>query len=179
MSSRNPRRIYEEFRYLKENPIRNLPVFIELPNENDIFKWRLSMLAPPDTPYKFGLFFVSIHFELEYPNYFPKIHFINPIYHINVNSKRTMDGPPGEIDCITITHCWTPTYKMEDIIISIYSLFYMTNPDTACDERRNEYINNRALYEEKIRYFTNKYANVRDSNNNKEYNREWDFSYNP
>ena len=58
----------------------------------------------------------------------------------------------------------------------------MVNPDSPFSlDRENEYRNNRTLYEEKIRYFTNKYANVRDFIHctNVEINGDWDFSYNP
>ena len=54
----------------------------------------------------------------------------------------------------------------------------MVNPDSPYGlDRRNEYINNRALYEEKVKYFTRKYANPINSNNDREYNEVWDFSY--
>ena len=56
----------------------------------------------------------------------------------------------------------------------------MVNPESPYGlERVNEYRNNRPVYEEKIRYFTNKYANMRNSDINREYNDGWDFSYNP
>ena len=181
MSIRGIREIIEQFKYLQRNPFLNLPITIGLPNENDIFKWRIFMIGPEDTPYKDGFFLISMDFTRDYPNYPPNIHFINPIYHLNVNPKRTQTSPPGEI-CLAIFSRWNTSYKIEDILISIYALFYMVNPDSPFSlDRENEYRNNRTLYEEKIRYFTNKYANPRDFIHwtNVEINGDWDFSYNP
>ena len=181
MSIRGIREIIEQFKYLQRNPFLNLPITIGLPNENDILKWRISMLGPKDTPYKNGYFLISMDFTRDYPIYHPNIHFITPIYHLNVFPKKTPTSPPGEI-CLAIFSRWNPSYKIEDILVSIYALFYMVNPDSPFSlNRENEYRNNRTLYEEKIRYFTNKYANVRDFIHctNVEINGDWDFSYNP
>ena len=56
MSIRGIREIIEQFKYLQRNPFLNLPITIGLPNENDILKWRISMIGPEDTPYKDGFF---------------------------------------------------------------------------------------------------------------------------
>ena len=50
---------------------------------------------------------------------------------------------------------------MRDVILSIFALFYMQNPDSPYGiDKANECRNNKPLYEEKIRYFTKKYANL-------------------
>ena len=43
------------------------------------------MIAPKDSLYSGGLFFLQIIFPNDYPNSAPEIKFITPIYHINVN----------------------------------------------------------------------------------------------
>ena len=54
---------------------------------------------------------------------------------------------------------------------------YNPNPNFAFGfERVNEFKFNRKLYEEKAKYFTDKYANPRYCNIGKRYDK-WDFSY--
>ena len=52
----------------------------------------------------------------------------------------------------------------------------MANPDSPyAFDRADELRNNKQIYEEKIKYFTRKYA--RPDIANKEYNESWDFTY--
>ena len=52
----------------------------------------------------------------------------------------------------------------------------MANPDSPYGaERADEFRNNKKLHEEKIQYFTKKYAYPL---NQKYFNGDWDFSYN-
>ena len=172
------RRLMEEYRDLNQNLNTNIIANVGVPNEDDIFNWRVTLLGPKDTPYKDGLFFVSMNFPDEYPNSPPKLHFLTPIYHSNVNPKRNYPEPPGNV-CLSILSTWNPNCKVEDILVSLYSLFYMTNPESPfAGQRENEYKNNRTLYEEKIKYFTNKYASLTNHDNVRD-NNDWDFSYNP
>ena len=66
---------------------------------------------------------------------------------------------------------------MKDIFIYIFILLYKPNPDNAYGlERANEFRFNKQLYEDKIKYFTKKYANPVFSDICKKYD-NWDFSY--
>ena len=54
----------------------------------------------------------------------------------------------------------------------------MPNPDSPYGlDRANEFRTNRKLYEDKIKFFTGKYANPKFCNICKEYEESWDFSY--
>ena len=174
------RRLREEYVELRSNPNSNLGVVVGLQDENNIFNWRISLIGPRETPYDGGLFNISIQFPENYPNAHPEVRFKTPIYHLNVN-PRTMQNNNnlGDI-CLSVLNFWKPEYKVEDIIVSIYALFYMVNPDSPYGlDRRDEYINNKILYEEKVRYFTRKYANPSNNNIDREYNEVWDFSFHP
>ena len=55
----------------------------------------------------------------------------------------------------------------------------MANPESPYGlDRANEFRFNKALHEEKIKFFTDKYANPGKQNIDKEYNSSWDFSFN-
>ena len=166
------RRIKDEYKNILENPCINLGLTVGLPDDDNIFKWRASFVAPWDTPYAGGLFFVSLIFPPEYPMRPPKVTFDTPIYHVNVSSESI--GELGKTS-LNIINRWRPDYKIKDILISIYSLFYMTNIDCPLNYRMaNELRNNKNLYEEKIKYFTRKYADF--SIEYKTYD-NWNFSY--
>ena len=158
------------------NLTNNLGVGFALINSDDIFNWRLDYIGPRDTPYSDGLFMVLMHFPNDYPNHPPEVTFKTPIYHLNVNPRRNDADPLGKV-CLSILNRWQPTYKIEDILVSIFALFYMVNPESPYGlERVNEYKNNRSLYEEKIKYNTRRYA---ASNGIREFLYEWDFSLGP
>ena len=168
-------KLKEEFRDIKNNPILNIGAFVGLPDENNLFEWRLSIIGPRDTPYNGGLFYLTLKFPENYPSYPPKVTFDTPIYHINVASIGYEYASLGE-PTLSILRAWSPNFKVRDIIISIYSLFYMNNINCELSsDMAEEFKNNKSLYEEKIKYFTKKYAapwlGYRKYDN-------WDFTYN-
>ena len=168
-------KLKEEFMDINNNPILNIGATVGLPDENNLFEWRLSIIGPRDTPYKGGLFYLTLKFPENYPSYPPKVTFDTPIYHINVASigGGSILGEPASL---TILRAWSPNFKVRDIIISIYSLFYMNNIDCAfSSDMAEEFRNNKSLYEEKIKYFTKKYADPMIDY--KKYD-NWDFTYN-
>ena len=168
-------KLKEEYMDINNNPILNIVATVGLPDENNFFEWRLSIIGPSDTPYKDGLFFLTLKFPENYPSYPPKVTFDTPIYHINVASigGGSILGEPASL---TILRAWSPNFKVRDIIISIYSLFYMNNIDCELSHvMAEEFRNNKPLYEEKIKYFTRKYANPMIGHNKYD---NWDFTYN-
>ena len=69
---------------------------------------------------------------------------------------------------------WKPNSKIRYILNSIYYLFYCHNPESPYGlDRAEVFINNRELFEKRVRYFTIKYAN--QINASQSYD-EWDFS---
>ena len=167
-------RILEEFRDNVNNPISSISAFVGLPDENNPFNWRVSLLCPNESPYKGGLFFLSLIFPQNYPIAPPEVKFITPIYHLNVKHTRDISGPIGKVD-LSILNMWRPEYKVKDIIISVYSLFLMNKDFSSFSMAMSEeYKNNKNLYIEKCRYFTQKYASPIIGY--KEYD-NWDFSY--
>ena len=181
MDFNSVRRITEEFRELNRSPIVNLGIFCGLQNDNDIRNWKCSLIVPCNTPYKGGIFVINIRFPQNYPNSPPKVRFITPIYHINVkhyNHSVNSDSELGEPN-LNILNFWKPEYKVKDVLISIYSLFYMNNISCSFSPNmENELRTNKRLYENKIIYFTRKYASFMSDHNSYTNLNEWDFSYN-
>ena len=147
--------------------------------DNNMFGRQARMIGPADTSFKGGLFILSIKFPNNYPNHSPEVCFKTPIYHVNVN-PCTPKVPGGESlghVCISTLNWWKPEYTMREVLTNIFALFYLGNPDSPYGlDRAEEMRNNPALYEEKIKYFTKKYADPMKSS--KEYTSDWDFSFN-
>ena len=174
-------RVIEEFKDINRNPISNCGVTVGLKNESDYREWKVSLLGPKDTSYKGGLFFLSIKFPDDYPNRAPEVCFLTPIYHVNVNPKAPKTSGDGVESlghvCISTLNWWKPEYRMREVLTNIFALFYMANPDSPYGlDRADEFRENRAVYEEKIKKFTKMYANPMKANKEYPRNSDWDFS---
>ena len=80
--------------------------------------------------------------------------------------------------CISTLNWWKPEYRMMEVLTNIFGLFYMANPDSPYGLNRAEELRyNKPLHEEKIKFFTKKYANPSYADIDKVYNESWDFTY--
>ena len=140
--------IREEFKQLNRKPLQNLGITVGLFDEDNIFEWKCTIIGPTDTCYKGGLFHLKIKFPDDYPNSQPEIIFLSPIYHLNVKYFVGNEQPLGHI-CVSTLNFWNPGDSV---------------------------INNRALFEEKAKHFTKKYASPHLMKI-KEYPNGWDFTY--
>jgi len=172
-------RVYEEYLELNKNPIDNCGITIGLVNEDSYYDWKITLIGPKDTFYKNGIFFLRAHFPNDYPNKPPEVYFITPIYHVNVKptaKKSEEEESLGHI-CISTLNWWKPQYKMREVLLNIYSLFYMHNPESAYDiERAKEYNENIAAYYQKAKLLTKKYASPNNNYNNYDRTQDWDFT---
>ena len=173
------KKIRAEFEQINRSPNPNIGVTVGLEDENDIFRWRATLSGPKDSSYKGGVFILDIIFPENYPKHPPEVCFRTPIYHVNVNPmKSNMKGaePLGHV-CISTLNWWKPEYNMNEVLTNIFGLFYMANPDSPYGlDRAKEFKENRPLYEEKVAFFTQKYAKPEKCNIEKQYD-SWDFSF--
>ena len=172
------KRIKEEFNDNNHHSNVNTGFVVGLFDENDIFKWKVSLTGPKDSSYIGGVFILGVEFPENYPENAPEIYFITPIYHLNVNHYNNGNGNVrlGHVS-LSFLNNWKPEYTIREVFIYIFGLLYKPNPDNAYGlERANEFRFNKELYEEKVKYFTKKYANPKYADIDKKYN-EWDFSY--
>ena len=172
------RRLKEELKDLSSNPVGNLGITVGQEDKENIFLWKATIKGPDDTPYKGGMFFLGIKFPEDYPEKAPEVWFKTPIYHVNINPKKTIGEKSEHLGhvCISTLNWWKPHYKMKEVLTNIYGLFYMANPDSPyIIDRAEEFRNNKPLHEAKIKYFTKKYALPHKSNIT--YDNDWDFTY--
>ena len=170
--------ITEEYKKLANDPSINFGITVGLLNEDNIFEWRCSMTGPRDSCYKGGIFFLKITFPFDYPNSKPEIVFLTPIYHLNVLYAANQKQPLGHI-CVNTLNEWKPGDSIIRILPQVFALLNKNNPDSPYDDhlnsRKNEFVNNRPLFNKKAEYFTKKYAYSNDKII--EYKNGWDFTY--
>ena len=151
-------RIKIEFDDINNNPLGEIGVTIGLNDENNIFRWNATLQGPKDTGYKGGIFLLDIKFPEDYPESPPEILFVTPIYHLNINSSSQTGISVGKVYCNSINN-WKNYFTIRKIFPEIFVLLYRNNPDCGYDSEKNkEFRLNRPLFEQKVKYFTKKYA---------------------
>lgn len=105
-------------------------------DDDNIYKWDLMIVGPPDTFYEGGLFKAHLYFPKEYPQRPPKMRFISEFWHPNVHKD-------GEV-CISILHepgedkygyekaseRWLPIHTVETILMSVISMISDPNDES-------------------------------------------------
>ena len=139
---------YEEF---QKEEISEIGIKIDLIN-NDYFHWKITIIGPKDTPYEGGVFSIIANFKDDYPNSKPEIKFLNKIYNLHVIPRN------GNI-LISQLFSWKSKYKITDIIVTIFSIFYIQNTNGPYDPlMAQEYITDREEFNRKAKEWTKKYA---------------------
>ena len=172
-------RIIEEYKDLYRNPITNCGNTVGLVEENNYRKWRCTVMGPKDSSYREGLFYLYAEFHEKYPEEAPEVNFITPIYHLNINPnapKYPNDIPLGHVSISTLDW-WKPEYSMKEVFINIFYLFYIANPESPYGiDRAEEFRDNRATYEEKVKYITKKYAHPFIASESYDRTNDWNFN---
>jgi ubiquitin-conjugating enzyme E2 D/E len=91
-------------------------------SKDNLYNWSAFLIGPKGTPYEGGMFKLSIDVPKTYPFKAPKIKFITPIYHCNINGN-------GDICLDILKDQWSPSLTIESVLLSIQSLLDEPNPD--------------------------------------------------
>lgn len=119
---------------LKKNPVDGFSA--GLVDDNNIYKWEVMIVGPPETYYEGGMFKAHLEFPLDFPQRPPKMRFISEIWHPNIHSN-------GDV-CISILHepgedqygyekaneRWLPVHTVETILISVISMLSDPNDNS-------------------------------------------------
>jgi len=149
------RRLIAEIKELEENPIAHCsagPI-----NKDKLDEWEATIAGPEGTPYHGGLFKLKINFTNRYPMKPPKVKFITPIFHCNIDKR-------GNI-CLSILKDdspkdgWTPALTVGKVLLSIVSLLNEPNPDDPLSPDIAALLKeDKAKHNEMAIGWTNKYA---------------------
>jgi len=119
---------------LNKNPVEGFSA--GLIDDEDIFRWEVMIIGPPDTLYEGGFFKCHLFFPTEYPLRPPVLKFLTDVYHPNIEKD-------GKV-CISILHepgddrfgyekaseRWLPIHTVETILISVISMLADPNDES-------------------------------------------------
>jgi len=105
-------------------------------DDDDIFRWEVMIIGPPDTLYEGGFFKCHLLFPKEYPLKPPELRMLTEIWHPNIDKN-------GKV-CISILHepgddrygyekaseRWLPIHTVETILISVISMLADPNDES-------------------------------------------------
>lgn len=150
--SSNPtiRRIHKDLAVMMKNPSSNCSA--GLVNDDDPFNWHATIIGPVGTPYEAGVFNLSISFPSDFPFRPPRVRFLTPIFHPNINQS-------GEICLDILKDRWSPALSMQKVLLSLCSLLNDPNPhDPLVPEIARMYLNDRERYHTEALNWTRAYA---------------------
>lgn len=113
-----------------------------------------------DTPYEGGVFRLEVSIPSEYPVKPPRVKFVTPIYHPNIDSEGricldSLSMPPKG--------AWKPSLNICTLLTTIQALMSSPNPDDGLMiEITEEFRRNPALFQRKAREQTIKHATPHD-----------------
>lgn len=153
MATITHKRIMSEFaRYKNPSYSKNQLMRIESIDDS-LMNYRAIIKGPENTPYYGFNFELNVRLSDNYPLEPPKIKFVTPIKHININDQ-------GDI-CLDILKkpAWRSVMQIETIVVSILSLLSDPNPsDPFNSELFHLYNKDKQLYDKYIKTHCLKYA---------------------
>ncbi|RAO64484.1 uncharacterized protein BHQ10_000496 [Talaromyces amestolkiae] len=147
------KRISKELAELMETPPAGISV--QLADESDVYKWKVSMKGPEGTPYQGGTFLVNLTLPNEYPFKPPTVSFATKIYHPNVSNDDKGSMCLGMLK----SDEWKPSSRIAAVLEFARQLLVEPMPDDAVEGRiAEQYSNDRKRFEEVARDWTRRYA---------------------
>lgn len=146
-------RVKKELQMLTESPPHGISCY---PVSDDITHFEAKILGGDGTPYAGGLFKLEIDLPERYPFEPPKVQFLTPIYHPNIDNVGricldTLKMPPKG--------AWKPCLNLVTVLTSLQLLLAQPNPDDALmADIASEFKHNRALFTQKATDYTAQYA---------------------
>ncbi|KAL9595769.1 MAG: hypothetical protein Q9179_004858 [Wetmoreana sp. 5 TL-2023] len=120
--------VSQEYAELNKNPPQDMKV--DLVSENDIYKWRITINGPKDSPYAGGRFLVYMTLPVDFPFKPPVISWQTKIYHPNVSNDDK------GLMCLGILRDgeWKPSSKLNGALEYIRQLLVEPNADDAIEQ---------------------------------------------
>ncbi|XP_053312873.1 ubiquitin-conjugating enzyme E2 T isoform X2 [Spea bombifrons] len=145
-------RLKRELQLLNAEPPPGIMCWQHNSNMNDL----RALVGSPGSPYEGGIFTLEILIPERYPFEPPKIHFLTPIYHPNIDTA-------GRI-CLDILKlppkgAWRPALNISTVLTSIQLLMSEPNPDDPLmADISSEFKYNKAAFLSNARRWTEKHA---------------------
>ena len=141
----NLRRIQNEIRILETKVSEYDKMFKISMVEDNMYHWHVTLYGPEDSLYEGYEFQLDILLPDTYPYAAPKVKFLTPIQHVNIN-------PAGDICLDILKNNWLASQNMASVIISIIALLSQPNPEDPFNSELAElYRKNKKEYVNKIK----------------------------
>ena len=146
-------RMRREFQLLENQPPTGIGAWSK---DDSLHVLAAQMTGPEGTPYAGGTFHLEVVIPDRYPFEPPKVRFLTPIYHPNIDSGGricldTLKMPPKG--------SWTPSLNLSTLLTTVRLLMSRPNPDDGLVlEITEQYKHNYAAWETKAREMTLKHA---------------------
>jgi len=132
--------------------------------ESDLFSWKVIFNGPAGSPYNGGKFLIFVNFPQDYPFRPPKLQFITPIYHCNINND-------GRVCMDILTLSWSPALTLNRVMTSLQELLITPNPLDALDAvKANVFSDDRAKYMKNAADHCKQHASETDEQLKQRYN---------
>ena len=112
-------RIKKEIKMLAKNKSKEIVIHPCI--DDSIYKWKATMIPSDTSLYRGTHLELIIYIPETYPYAPPKIAFITPLYHPNIDSS-------GNICISTLSKDWSPALTIEKTLMSIMSMLDDPNP---------------------------------------------------
>ncbi|XP_043079945.1 ubiquitin-conjugating enzyme E2 T [Puntigrus tetrazona] len=124
--------------------------------EGRLDELRAQIVGGASTPYEGGVFTLEINIPERYPFEPPKMRFLTPIYHPNIDNAGRIC-----LDALKLPPkgAWRPSLNISTVLTSIQLLMTEPNPDDPLmADISSEFKYNKALYLEKAKKWTAEHA---------------------
>ncbi|XBW36211.1 hypothetical protein QEN19_001791 [Hanseniaspora menglaensis] len=115
-----PKRIIKETKNLILDPVPGMKT--DIPDEDNLRYLSVEMEGPGNSPYQGGVFNLELYLPEDYPMEPPKIRFLTPVYHPNIDKL-------GRICLDVLKDHWSPAFQIRTVLLSIQQLLDTPNPD--------------------------------------------------
>ncbi|KAJ3223817.1 hypothetical protein HK099_000647 [Clydaea vesicula] len=144
------RRIQKELVDFNKSPITGIEI---TPEENNLYKWKVTLTAPNNSLYKGAVFKVNVEFSTDFPFKPPKVVFGTKIYHPNVDDDGSI--------CVGIlkNEMWKPSTKITEVFYALLDLLENPNPDDPLQTSiAEQYRNDPATFSKNVKEYIKKYC---------------------
>jgi len=121
-------------------------------DEDDMSRWKATILGPEGSPYEGGLFHLNITIPKDYPFKPPRMQFTTKVFHPNISEC-------GYVSINILSYDWSPALTISKAVVALRYLLENPDPsDYMMPEAARLLRKDRKEYDDMVKLWTKKYA---------------------